>query len=223
MCEALRQIATLVWKDMLSEFRARDLLNAMVTFALMSLVIFNLALDLRGPVVRQVGPGLLWLTIAFAAVLGMGRTFVREYERGTLEGLLLAPIDRGTLFLAKLISNLLFLFVMEAIALPMFAMLFNLPVLSVFILLITVLGTLGLAVLGTIFSAMAAQSRAREAFLPLLLFPTTVPVIIGSVKATTAAMEGTVGSGPPWLGLLIAFDMIFLTVAYLVFEHAVEG
>ena len=152
----------------------------------------------------------------------MGRTFVREYERGTLAGLLLAPVDRGTLFVAKLLANLIFLFIMEAVTLPMFALLFNLPVLRPSVILITALGTLGFAILGTIFSAMAAHSRAREALLPLLLLPTTVPVLIGSVKATTNALSGTV-DGTPWIGLLIAFDVIFLTLSYLLFAHAVEG
>lgn len=222
MNRAIHQIYAVVHKDLLIEMRARDLLIVMLTFAILSLVIFNLALDLRGPVVREVGPGLLWLTIVFAAMLGMGRTFVREHERGTLPGLLLAPIDRGTLFIGKLVANLLFLFIMEAVTLPMFALLFNLPVLRPSVVLITVLGTLGFAILGTMFSAMAALSRAREALLPLLLLPTTVPVLIGAVKATQDAISGT-GGGPPWIGLLIAFDVIFLTLSYLLFEHAIEG
>lgn len=222
MNRAIHQIYAVVHKDLLIEMRARDLLIVMLTFAILSLVIFNLALDLRGPVVREVGPGLLWLTIVFAAMLGMGRTFVREHERGTLPGLLLAPIDRGTLFIGKLVANLLFLFIMEAVTLPMFALLFNLPVLRPSVVLITVLGTLGFAILGTMFSAMAALSRAREALLPLLLLPTTVPVLIGAVKATQDAISGAVG-GPPWIGLLIAFDVIFLTLSYLLFEHAIEG
>ena len=222
MKPAIHQIYAVVHKDLVVELRARDLLVVMLTFAVLTLVIFNLALDLRGVVVREVGPGLLWLTIAFAAMLGMGRTFVREPERGTLPGLLLAPIDRGTLFVGKLVANLLFLFIMEAVTLPMFALLFNLPVLRPSVVLITVLGTLGLAILGTIFSAMAALSRAREALLPLLLLPTTVPIVIGSVQATSNAISG-VTDGPPWLGLLIAFDVIFLTLSYLLFEHAIEG
>ncbi len=222
MNRAIRQIYAVVHKDLMVEMRARDLLVLMLTFAILSLVIFNLALDLRGLVVREVGPGLLWLTIAFAAMLGMGRTFVREHERGTLPGLLLAPIDRGALFIGKLVANLLFLFIMEAVTLPMFALLFNLPVLRPSVLLITVLGTLGIAILGTLFSAMAALSRAREALLPLLLLPMTVPVLIGAVKATSGAINGAEG-GPPWIGLLIAFDVIFLTLSYLLFEHVVEG
>ena len=222
MSLALRQVLAVVRKDLLVEARARDLLLVMLTFAVLSLIIFNLALDLWGPVVEQVGPGLLWLTITFAAMLGMGRTFVREFERGTLAGLLLAPIDRGTLFIGKLLANLIFLFIMEAVTLPMFALLFNLPVLQPSVILITVLGTLGFATLGTIFSAMAAHSRAREALLPLLLLPTTVPVLIGAVKATSDAMSGAEG-GPPWIGLLIAFNVIFLTLSYLLFEHAIEG
>ncbi len=222
MILAARQVIAVVRKDLLVEARARDLLNVMLTFAVLTLIIFNLALDLRGPVVRDVGPGLLWLTIAFAAMLGMGRAFVREHERGTLDGLLLAPIDRGALFIGKLLANLLYLFIMEAVALPLFALLFDLPVLRPDVLLITGLGTLGFATLGTIFSAMVAHSRAREALLPLLLLPTTVPVLIGAVQATSSAIDGVTG-GPPWVGLLIAFDVIFLTLSYLLFEYAIEG
>ena len=221
MSLALRQVLAVVRKDLLVESRARDLLLSMLIFAALALIIFNLALDLRGAVVREVGPGLLWLTIAFAAMLGMGRAFVREHERGTLGGLLLAPIDRGTLFIGKLLANLFFLFIMEAVALPLFALLFDLPVLRPDVLLITALGTLGFATLGTLFSAMAAHSRAREALLPLLLLPTTVPVLIGAVKATSNAINGIAG-GPPWLGLLLAFDVIFLTLSYLLFAHAIE-
>lgn len=218
---ALRQILAVVQKDLLVEARARDLFILMLTFAVLALVIFNLALDLRGAVVREVGPGLLWLTIVFAAMLGMGRTFMREHERGTLAGLLLAPIDRGTLFIGKLLANLIFLFLMEAVTLPMFALLFELPVLHPTVLLITALGTLGFAILGTLFSAIAAQSRAREALLPLLLLPTTVPVLLGAVNATSNAISGA-ADGPPWIGLLIAFDVIFFTLSYLLFEYAIE-
>ena len=219
---AVQQTMAVVQKDLMVEMRARDLLILMLTFAVLSLIIYYLALDLWGPIVQRVGPGLLWLTITFAAMLGMGRTFVREYERGTLPGLLLAPIDRGALFLGKLVANLLFLFIMEAVTLPMFALLFDLPVLKSSVMLVIVLGTLGLAILGTMFSAMAAHSQAREALLPLLLLPTTVPIIIGAVQATSNAISGA-ADGPPWLGLLIAFDVIFLTLSYLLFEHAIEG
>jgi heme exporter protein B len=218
---AVQQVIAVVRKDLMVEMRAKDLLIVMLTFAVLSLVIFNLALDLWGPVVREIGPGLLWLTITFAAMLGMGRTFVREHERGTLVGLLLAPIDRGTLFIGKLLANLIFLFIMEAVTLPMFAVLFNLPVLTPSVILITVLGTLGFAILGTMFSAMAALSRAREALLPLLLLPTTVPILIGAVQATGNAISGAEG-GPPWISLLIAFDVIFFTLSYLLFAYAVE-
>lgn len=221
MMVVLRQTLAVVQKDLMVEARARDLLVLMLTFAVLSLVIFNLALDLRGDVVQDVGPGLLWLTIAFAAMLGMGRTFVREHERGTLTGLLLAPIDRGTLFIGKLLANLIFLFAMEAVTLPMFALLFELPVLRPTVLLITALGTLGLAILGTLFSAIAAHSRAREVLLPLLLLPTTVPVLLGAVNATSNAISGA-ADGPPWIGLLIAFNVIFFTLAYLLFEYAIE-
>ena len=217
-----RKVWAVVRKDLTIELRSRDLLSSATVFSLLVLLIFNFALDLTGDTARAVAPGVLWVTFVFAGMLTLGRSFAREREGGALQGLLLAPLDRGALFLAKLLTNLVLLGIVEVVALPAFVALYNLALDPGAVLLVTALGTLGFATVGTLFSAVAANTRAREALLPLLLFPILVPVIIGAVQATGQTLRGTGNAGPPWLGLLAAFDAIFLALCYAAFEYVIE-
>jgi heme exporter protein B len=217
-----RKVWAVARKDLLIELRSRDVLSSAVVFTLLVLLIFNFAIDLTGDVVRAVAPGVLWVTFIFAGMLTLGRTFARERERGALQGLMLAPIDRGGLFVAKLFVNLILLGVVEVFALPAFVALYNLTVRPGALLAVVALGTLGFAGVGTLFAAVAANTRAREALLPLLLFPVLVPVIIGAVKATGESLVGAAADGPPWLSLLAAFDAIFLALGYALFEYVIE-
>jgi len=219
------QLRTLIWKDLLVEARGRETVLAGAVFALLVLVIFNFAFDLRVENVAAVAPGVLWVTVTFAGVLSLGRAFARERDRRTLDGLLLAPIDRSALYLAKVVTNVVSMLVVEVVALPIFIALFNLVVDLPVLILGLVLGTLGLAGVGTLFAAIAAHTRAREVMLPLLLFPIQVPVILATVKSTGAAIR-VPGLDPPdvgqWLGLLIAFDALFLGLSVLLFDYAIE-
>lgn len=221
----LRQLQALVWKELLVEVRSRETVLAGAVFALLVLVIFNFAFDLRVENVAEVAPGVLWVTVTFAGVLGLGRAFARERDRRTLDGLLLAPVDRSALYLAKVISSLASMLVVETIAVPAFIGLFNLRVDLPLLVLALALGTLGLAGVGTLFAAIAAHTRAREVLLPLLLFPVQVPVILATVKSTGAAIR-VPGVDPAdvgqWLGLLVAFDALFLSLSVLLFEFAIE-
>jgi len=221
----LRQLRTLIWKDLLVEARGRETVLAGAVFALLVLVIFNFAFDLRVENVAAVAPGVLWVTVTFAGVLSLGRAFARERDRRTLDGLLLAPIDRSALYLAKVVTSVVSMLVVEVVALPAFIALFNLVVNLPLLILALVLGTLGLAGVGTLFAAIAAHTRAREVMLPLLLFPIQVPVIMATVKSTGAAIR-VPGLEPPdvgqWLGLLIAFDALFLGLSVLLFDYAIE-
>ena len=220
-----RQLRTLIWKDLLVEARGRETVLAGAVFALLVLVIFNLAFDLRVETVAAVAPGVLWVTVTFAGVLSLGRAFARERDRRTLDGLLLAPIDRSALYLAKVVTSMVSMLVVEVVALPAFIALFNLVVNLPLLILALMLGTLGLAGVGTLFAAIAAHTRAREVMLPLLLFPIQVPVILATVKSTGAAIR-VPGLDPPdvgqWLGLLIAFDALFLGLSVLLFDYAIE-
>ena len=189
----------------------------------MVLVLFNFAFDLRVERVQSVAPGVLWVAFTFAGVLALGRAFAREQDRGTLEGLLLAPVDRGAIYLAKLLASLTFMLIVEAASLPAYVGLFNLELDWLAFLPVVGFGTLGLAAVGTLLAAMSANTRAREVMLPLLLFPLVVPLLIATVKATAQALGGPAEEGHPWLGLLVAFDAIFIAVSLLVFDFVVES
>ncbi|WP_376794376.1 heme exporter protein CcmB [Thermogemmatispora sp.] len=215
------QVLAILGKDIRYELRSKQTWLGMGLFALLVFVIFNFAFDLRVENRAAVVPGALWVAFVFASLLGLGRTIAAEREGGSLDRLLLCPVDRRAIYLAKLLGNLLFIGVVELVALPIFAALFSVPLFSGELLPIVLLGTLGVAIIGTLFSVMTAATRARELLLPLLVFPLIVPVVIAAVRATGALMIAAPAE-PPWLGLLAAFDVIFLSLALLTFSYIVE-
>ncbi len=217
----LEQTIAILWKDIRSELRSKQMWIGMGLFALLVLVIFNFTFDLRVDNKAAVAPGALWVSFVFASLLGLGRTIAAEREKGSMDRLLLCPVDRKAIYLAKLLGNMLFIGVVEIVALPVFAALFNLPLLMGGLLPIVLLGTLGIAAIGTLFSAMAAATRAQELLLPILIFPLLVPVVIGAVRATSSLLI-PVANEPPWLGLIAAFDVIFLSISMLTFEYVIE-
>ena len=217
----LEQVIAILWKDVRYELRSKQMWTGMGLFALLVLVIFNFAFDLRVDNKAAVAPGALWVAFVFASLLGLGRTIAAEREIGSMDRLLLCPVDRKAIYLAKLLGNMLFIGVVEIVALPIFAALFNVPLFVGALLPILLFSTLGIAAVGTLFSAMAAATRARELLLPILVFPLIVPIVIGAVRATGTLLAPAVNE-PPWLGLIAAFDVIFLTVSMLTFEYVVE-
>ena len=216
-----QQLWAIIWKDLRCELRGQQVWVAMGLFALLVLVVFNFAFDLRVENQAAVAPGALWIAFVFASILGLGRTLAAELDKGSMDRLLLCPVDRQVIFLAKLLGNLIFIGVVEVVAVPVFAAIYNLPVLTWRLLPILALGTLGIATIGTLFSAVAANTRAREVVLPLLIFPLIVPVVIGAVKATQGLI-GPLAGDAPWLGLIAAFDVIFLSIASITFQYVVE-
>lgn len=217
----LSQVWTILWKDIRCELRSKQMVIGMGLFALLVLVIFNFAFDLRVDNKAAVAPGALWVAFVFASFLGLGRTIAAEREKGSFDRLLLCPVDRKAIYLAKLLGNVLFIGVVEIVALPVFAILFNVPFSAGALIPIVLLGTLGIASVGTLFSAMAAATQARELLLPILVFPLIVPIIIASVRATGALMVVSANE-PPWLGLIAAFDAIFLSLSTILFEYVIE-
>jgi heme exporter protein B len=217
----LEQVGAILWKDIRCELRSKQMWTGMGLFALLVLVVFNFAFDLRVDNIAAVAPGALWVAFVFASLLGLGRTIAAEREKGSMDRLLLCPVDRKAVYLAKLLGNMIFIGVVEIVALPIFAALFNVPLFTGMLVPIVVLGTLGVATIGTLFSAMAAATHAREILLPILVFPLIVPVVIGAVRATGSLMV-TAANEPPWLGLIAAFDVIFLSISLLMFEYVIE-
>jgi len=209
-------------KDLALEKRSREMLSSMFIFALTVILVFSFSFELRVDQATQVAPGVLWVTITFAGMLGMGRSFVLERDQACLDGLLLCPVDRSAIYVGKVLSNLIFVFIVEAIVLPLYFALFNLPF-AVRLLPVLVLGTVGFSAVGTLVSAMTVHARAREVMLPVLLFPLILPVIIAAVKLTAGVLDGQSWSAMrQWLQLLIGFDVIFAATAFVVFDYVVE-
>ncbi|MGH2468577.1 MAG: heme ABC exporter ATP-binding protein CcmA [Chloroflexota bacterium] len=217
----LAPIGAIVARELLSEYRRRDTLVSLVVFSLLVLLVFDFAFDVRTVDVPLLGPGLLWVTFIFAGVLAFNRSFSLEEDRGTLAGLLLAPVDRAAIYLGKLLTSCLFLLLVEAVTTAVFAGFFSPRVQPLPLIGALLLGTLGFAAVGTLFAAMSANTRAREVLLPVLLFPVAVPVLIAAVQATASAF-GATASAHPWLGLIAAYDAIFLAVSFAVFDFVLE-
>jgi heme exporter protein B len=220
----LAQVGALVRKEIAVEARTREGILAGTVFALLVLVIFNFALDVHLDQAPLLAPGVLWVAVTFAGVISLGRGFARERDRQTLEGLLLAPMDRSALFLAKVVASLLSMLLVVGVSLAASIALFNLRIDLPRAVLVLVLGSVGLAGVGTLFAAVAAHTRARDVLLPLLLLPVQVPVILATVKATAATIQGTdTGDSANWLGLLVAFDGIFFGLSLILFDYAIES
>ena len=220
----LRKILAIVIKDVSAELRTREMVSSMLVFSLLVILIFNFAFDLRADNQRTLAPGVLWVAIAFGGMLGLSRSFIVEMDRGSIEGLLLAPMDRSAIYLGKMLGNVLFMAGVEIIILPVFVVLFNLSAGDLLPLAgIMVLGTIGFAGVGTLFSAMAVHTRAREVLLPVLLFPVVIPVMLSAVRLTAAVLDGLpLAEMQNWLSLLIAFDAIFLALSVILFDYVME-
>lgn len=218
-----QKVLAITWKDVLSEMRTKEIIFSVVVFTLLVIVIFNFAFGASLEQMIVIAPGMLWVTFAFAGVLSFNRSFISEKEEGCLEGLMLSPVSREAIYVGKMLGSLLFLLIIEAIALPVFAALFNVGVFSLKLVVITLLTTVGFVSVGTLFSAMAINTRAREMVLPILFLPIVIPIIISAVTASGQALAGeSWGDLSPSLGLIGAFDVIYLVVSYLVFNFVIE-
>lgn len=218
----MRKVWAIIRKDLALERRSREMLSSMFLFGLLVLLVFSFSFELRVEEPSTVAPGVLWVAISFAGMLGLARSFVLERDQGCLDGLLLCPMDHSILYLGKMLSNLIFISLAEAILLPLYLALFNLAFKPV-LLPIVVLGTLGFAAVGTLLSAMTVQVRAREVLLPVLLFPIILPVLIAAVRLTAGVFDGQPWPEMRlWMQLLVGFDVLFVSLSYVVFDYVVE-
>jgi heme exporter protein B len=218
-----RAVVAITWKDLAAEFRSRELFSAMLVFSLLVILIFNFALELDIRTRQSVTAGVLWVTFAFAGTLGLNRSMSIEKDQGSLDGLLLAPVDRSAIYFGKVFSNLTFMLIVEAIVLPVYSFLYNVNLLRPGLLLILLLGSVGYIVVGTLLATMAVQSRTREVLLPILLFPVVIPVLIAAVKASGGFLTGDEAANiRPWINLLLVYDLIFTAIAFMVFDYVVE-
>jgi heme exporter protein B len=212
-----------VWKDLTAELRSREVFSAMLIFALLVVLIFNFALELEAGTRASITSGVLWATFTFAGTLGLNRSMAQEKDRGCMDGLLMAPVDRSAIYLGKVISNLVFMFAVEIVVIPLFSILYNVNLINAGLILVVVLGSIGYISVGTLLSSMAVQTRTRDMLLPILLFPVVIPLIVAAVKASSGFIQALPMSDiSPWLNLLVVYDVVFLTVAWMVFDFVVE-
>lgn len=218
---------TIFRKDLRIEWRNLDNLPAMFFFSLLVLVIFNFGFDFVNADFRDLGPGVLWVTFSFSGVLSFGHSFALERDGDCIQGLMLAPVDAGSIYLGKMLANLTSMLIVEGVVLPLCAVLFNYDVITVAgpLALVVLVHTLGFAAVGTLFGAMTARTRRGDVLLPILLFSLSVPVMISAVKCTGAVLAGGslfAGASRTWLTMASVFDVIIVTAAFLTFEYVIE-
>ncbi|MCJ7716464.1 MAG: heme exporter protein CcmB [Anaerolineales bacterium] len=219
----LRAVRAVIWKDFITEWRSRENLSAMLVFALLVILIFNFALELDVQARDSLSAGILWTTFIFSGTIGLNRSLAVEKDRGCLDGLLLAPVDRSVIFFGKTVANLTFMLMVEAVVLPIFSFLYGIQVFQPGFLGVVLLGSIGYASVGTLLATMVVQVRTRDILLPILLFPLTLPVIIAAVKAS----QGFIQLLPMteisiWINILVAYDLIFIAAAFMVFDFVLE-
>ena len=235
MCKSIGQILAIMRKDLISESRTRDVAVSVLVFALLVIVVFSFAFEPGAEVTKMftnpqleqikllVAPGVLWVSIVFAGVLSFNRSFAQEKEKGCLDALKLCPIDKEVIYMGKMLGSLVFLLIVEIIIFPLFSVLFNVSLLDPAIVLIAVLATIGFVCVGILFSALSVYTKAREILLPILFFPIVTPLIIAAVRGTGSILQGgSFGSISNWLGIMVAFDVIFIIVSLFIFEYAIE-
>ncbi len=218
-----KAMMAVVWKDLTAEIRSREVFSAMLVFALLVVLIFNFALDLEAGTRASITSGVLWVTFTFAGTLGLNRSMAQEKDRGCMDGLLMAPVDRSAIYMGKVIGNLVFMFAVEIVVIPVFSVLYNVNLINFGLILVVLLGSVGYIAVGTLLASMAVQTRTRDMLLPILLFPVVIPLIVAAVKASAGFIQALpMNEITPWLNLLIVYDVVFLAVAWMVFDYVVE-
>ena len=213
----------LVWKDLVQEWRSRDVLTSMFAFAVLSLFIFNYALELS-PIDRtEIAPGLIWVVMVFAGTLGLNRSFAAEQDQGSFEGLMMAVPELSVIYLAKMITNLLMMFGLAILVIPIYSLLYNQPLFDLRFFGILMLGAWGYSAAGTLISSMTVQTRMRDLLLPVLLFPLLLPVNMAVVKSGSAIIAvSAVPEFQSWINLLLVYDVIMTVVSIMVFEYVIR-
>lgn len=219
----LKSTLAVLFKDLRAELRSRELVSAMVLFALLSIFAFSFSLELQTTILRSAATGILWVTIVFSVILGLNRSLASEREQGNLDTMLLAPIDRSSIFVGKMIANFLFGLLVGLILVPLMSLLYNLNLVDLRLIGIVILGTLGLASIGTLLATMTVQTRARETLLPIVMLPAALPILLLVVRSS----NGIINAQPEefWIGLpplLLVLDVIYLVMCYLLFPFVLE-
>ncbi len=219
----LSAMRAVIWKDLAAEWRSREMVSAMLVFALLVIFIFNFALQLNPQLRADLTAGIVWVTLSFAGTLGLNRSMAVEKDRGCLDGLLLAPVDRAAIYFGKTIANLLFMLIVAVIITPIYSILYNVNLFNPGLWLVILLGAWGYVAVGTLLASMAVQARTRDILLPILLFPVAIPVLLAAVQASSGVLVAASWAEiAPSLNILLAYDVIFTACAFMVFDYVVE-
>jgi heme exporter protein B len=221
----LRIVALVAAKDLRTELRSREQVLSLLVFAVLVLVVFNFAFDFTIIDFRTLGPGILWVAFIFSGILALNHAFHIEREQDRIDGILLAPIDRSAFYLGKVLSTVVVMATVEAVLVPLSAILFNqsiTPRLGLLVLAL-VLNTVGFAAVGTLFAAITTQTRRSEVLLPLLLFPAAVPIALAAVRTTSHILAGRPFERyANWVYMSAAYDLVFIAAAVLLFDYALQ-
>ncbi len=216
-------MGAVVWKDLAAEWRSREMVSAMLVFALLVIFIFNFALQLNPQLRADLTSGIVWVTLSFAGTLGLNRSMAVEKDRGCLDGLLLAPVDRTAIYFGKTVANLLFMLVVAVIITPLYSILYNVSLFNAGLWLVILLGAWGYVAVGTLLASMAVQARTRDILLPILLFPVAIPLLLAAVQASSGFLSAASWQEiAPALNILVAYDVIITACAFMVFDYVVE-
>ena len=225
--EFIRQMLVITGKDLRAELRTKEAINASLAFALVILLLFSFAFDPSEETTREISGGLLWIVFAFAGTLVLNRSFAREVPNDCLDGLVAAPISAAALFMGKALANFALVLAVELVSLPVFGIFYNVQWTRQFwaLLLVLALGTWGLTVIGTIFSALTVNIRLRELMLPLLVYPVMIPALMGAMRLSTDLVAGKPLSSENdvWLRLLVAFDAVFSALSLVLVDTVLVG
>jgi heme exporter protein B len=219
----VKAVAAVVWKDLRAEFRSLELFSSMLVFSLLIILIFNFALELDITTRKSVTAGVLWSTFAFAGTLALNRSMAIEKDRGCLDGLLLAPVDRSAIYFGKLISNLSIMLIVEIFVLPIYSFLYGMSLFYPGLLLVILLGSIGYTAVGTLLASMSIQTRTRDILLPILQLPVILPLLLAAIRASNEFISGAEWADISlWINLMIVYDVVFIAVAFMVFDNVVE-
>ncbi|MEH7354136.1 heme exporter protein CcmB [Neobacillus drentensis] len=213
-------------KDLYSELKTKQILTTQIIFAGLVIVVFSFAFDPANNTTKAVIPGVIWVIIVFAGILGLNRSFISEQRNDTMQGLLVAPMEAASIYLGKFLANFAMMLVVEIVSIPFLFLLFDFKFLGSFpyFILVIFLGSFGFIAIGTFLAALAANSKSSEMLLPLLLFPITTPILIGVVQATKIILTNVekLSSAIAWIQLVTAYDVIFFVVCFLLIDYVLE-
>ncbi|MDR2884179.1 MAG: heme exporter protein CcmB [Deferribacteraceae bacterium] len=220
----LKDTIAIIRKDVMLEFHTREVISSMLVFALLVVVVFSFIFEPGEHEQQRIAGGVYWMALVFSGLLGLGKSMLSETSGGNLEALLLTPTSRNAIFLGKVFSNLIFMFALQAVMLPLFVILYEVNLLSDPMMLAVIAATTyGFVLLGTLFSLIASRTRTREIMLPLLLLPVLVPILLAAIQATNAMVAmSPLEDYIKWIRLIVVFDIIFTAISLVVFDPVVE-